>query len=78
MANQIAPGLIWNACEVLQQYIINDKRLLDKERVILVTYKTMSGRRFVKAVLSQHGHIPKKLPGEIVAWAELPSPYMGK
>lgn len=67
----------WNACAVSQQYIINDKRLWDKERMILVTYETLSGRRYVKAVLSQHGHIPKKLSGEIKAWAEMPVPYMG-
>ena len=65
----------WNAYTVCQQYIINDKRLWDKERMILVTYETKSGRRYVKPVLSQHGHIAKKLSGEIKAWAEMPKPY---
>lgn len=66
----------WNPCETLEQsYIINDKRLWDKERMILVTYITPKGRRYTKAVLSERGHIPKKLTGEIIAWAELPKPY---
>lgn len=70
--------MMWNACTVLQQYIINDKRLWDKERMILITYETLSGKRYVKSVLSRHGRIDRKIPGEIKAWAEMPKPYMGK
>ena len=67
----------WNPCKPTSSYIINDKKLWDKERTILVTYKTMTGRRYVKSVLSEHGHIPKKVIGDIVAWAEMPEPYKG-
>ena len=66
----------WNPCKTTNSYIINDKKLWDKERMILVTYKTITGRRYVRAVLSERGHIPKKIGGMITAWAEMPDPYI--
>lgn len=67
----------WIPCKSLHGYIINDKRLWDKERVILITYKTMYGRRYVRPAMSRHGKIEKKIGGEIIAWMEMPEPYKG-
>ena len=67
----------WNPCTTVNGYNINNKKLWDNERMILVTYQTVTGRRYVKSVLSQRGRIAKKVGGEIVAWAEMPEPYGG-
>ena len=67
----------WNAAKATGGYIL-DNRLRDTSKMILVTYKTRTGRRFVKQVLSDYGFLHKKLPGVVVAWAPMPEPYRGK
>ena len=65
----------WIPCKEIGGYVINDHRLFDKERSILVTYETKTGKRYVKQVFSERGRIPKKLSGEIIAWQEMPEPF---
>ena len=68
----------WIPCKPTQDYIINDKKLWDKERIILITYRTITGRKYARPVLSEKGHISKKINGDIIAWMELPAPYRGE
>lgn len=72
--------MCWNvaAINTANPNYLSDKRLTDKRSVILVTYETLTGRRYVKQVESNYGHISKKLGGNIIAWMPLPSPYRGE
>lgn len=66
----------WTPCTLLDGYIINDKKLWDGDRRILVTYKTRSEKLMVTQVWSERGKImTNKVNGEIIAWSELPKPY---
>lgn len=68
----------WIPCEMVHGYIINDKKLWNKDRRILVTYITRTGRRNVMQVWSERGKIKSnKVNGEIIAWGEMPEPYKG-
>lgn len=59
-------------------WTILDNRI-DRKRSILVTYKTNTGRRYVKQVevgtYGSCGYVGKQLNGRIIAWMPLPSPY---
>lgn len=57
-------------------FYINDQRLANRRAIILVTYKTPKGKRYVKQVECLYGRVQKKLNGNIVAWMETPNPYM--
>ena len=66
----------WNPVRK-NNYFLNDPRLTGGRSIILVTYETPKGRRYVKQVECFHGSVQKKLNGEIVAWMPLPEPYRG-
>ena len=69
----------WNPCPVAHGYILNHKKLWDKNRRILVTYVTPSGQRHVAQVWSTKGKIMStKINGRIIAWMEMPEPYGGE
>lgn len=71
----IEPAQQWIPCKEQGSGYINDKRLKNDVKNILITYETLRGRRYVKQVLSDRGHIPKKVGGVIVAWREAIEPY---
>lgn len=57
--------------------VIYDNRIT-KEQMILVTYETRTGRRYVKETLiSGGGRVRKNINGKIVAWMPFPEPYKG-
>lgn len=62
-------------------WTVLDSRI-DRKMSILVTYKTVTGRRYVKQVEvglnGSVGYISKKLNGRITAWMPLPMPYEGE
>ena len=43
--------------------------------VILLTYTTQTGKRYVKAVAINHGKLMKKLNGIPIAFMFMPEPY---
>lgn len=67
----------WIVSPVMDTNYIIDDRLKDCRKIILVTYKKTSGRRYVKQVECLYGRVMKKIGGDIVAWMPLPEPYMG-
>ena len=69
----------WYPCQLIDSYIINHTLLHDRNRRILVTYKTRSKRRMVGQVYSTGGKIMStKINGKIIAWTFLPEPYKGE
>lgn len=68
----------WIHTDYINQNYIPDSRLKNIHAIILVTYETSKGRRYVKQVLCSYGRIDKKLNGKVVAWMPLPEPYKGK
>lgn len=67
----------WIVSPVMDTNCILDDRLKDCRKMILVTYKKASGRRYVKQVECLYGRISKKLGGQVVEWMPLPELYMG-
>lgn len=67
----------WIVSPVIHTNYIADDRLKDSRKIILVTYETAHGRRYVKQAECLYGRISKKLGGQIVAWMPLPKPYKG-
>lgn len=65
----------WIPCRESNGNIHPYSELLHERKDILVTYKTRTGRRYVKQVLCNHGRVEKILLGDIVAWLPLPTPY---
>lgn len=65
----------WIPCRESNGNIHPYSELLHESKGILVTYKTRTGRRYVKQVLCNHGRVEKILLGDIVAWLPLPTPY---
>ena len=69
----------WYPCQLINSYIINHTLLHDRNRRILVTYKTRSGRRMVGQTYSTGEKIMStKINGKIIAWTFLPEPYKGE
>ena len=68
----------WIPANYVNDNYIPDARLKNVHTIILVTYETSKGRRYVKQVLCSYGRIDKKLNGKVVAWMPLPEPYKGK
>jgi len=65
----------WIPCTPANQnYISSLKNCRNKP--YLVTYKSLSGKRYVKKVNIYHGLIRGKVGGDVVAWMPLPKPYM--
>lgn len=67
----------WRTDHILRECYINDAELLNSCCSLLVTYETLTGKRYVKQVLCEHGYVCKKI-GKIVAWMRIPKPYKGK
>lgn len=64
----------WIPCKLLDHYYI--KELKDcGNKSYLVTYKTKTGRRYVKKVNIYHGKIQSKVGGKVIAWMPLPDAY---
>ena len=68
----------WIPVNYVNDNYIPDVRLKNEHAIILVTYETLKGRRYVKQVLCSYGRIDKKLNGKVVAWMPLPEPYENK
>lgn len=68
----------WIPVNYVNDNYIPDARLKNDHTIILVTYETLKGRRYVKQVLCSYGRIDKKLNGKVVAWMPLPEPYKEK
>ena len=68
----------WIIANYVNDNYIPDVRLKNVHAIILVTYETLKGRRYVKQVLCSSGRIDKKLNGKVVAWMPLPEPYKEK
>ena len=71
----VTPEQKWIPCRESNGNIHPYSELLHERKDILVTYKTRTGRRYVKQVLCNHGRVEKILLGDIVAWLPLPTPY---
>ncbi len=65
----------WNPCVPVNQSFIPSERLLHETKRILITTVNKKGKRKVMLVSCNHGRIQKKFDGEIVAWADEPTPY---
>ena len=72
------PVIKWQPCIRTYAYIQSNHELLKGSVPLLVTYETVTGRRYVKAVRCYNGRITKRLNGAIIAWAYLPDPYDGE
>ena len=67
----------WIISPVVNQSYIDSDLLRNECQMILVTYETISKKRYVKQVLCDHGSISKKI-GKIIAWRFQPDPYKGE
>lgn len=65
----------WIVPYIIHDNYIVDVRLKNEYVKILITYETLTGKRYVEKVLCNHGRVEKKFKGEIVAWQPLPKPY---
>ncbi len=54
---------------------INSEELKGKNMVILITYQTRTGKKYVKAVNSNHGKLSGKINGIPIAFMFLPDPF---
>lgn len=64
----------WIPCKLLDHYYIKELKDCDNKSY-LVTYKTKTGRRYVKKVNIYHGKIQSKVGGKVIAWMPLPDAY---
>lgn len=58
-------------------HYLSNEELTSRCVVIIVTYKSLSGRKYVKATYCDHGKITGKVNGEVTAFMYLPKPYEG-
>ena len=68
------PEQRWIPCKLLDHYYIKELKDCDNKSY-LVTYKTKTGRRYVKKVNIYHGKIQSKVGGKVIAWMPLPDAY---
>lgn len=54
---------------------INSDELKGKNIVILITYQTKTGKKYVKAVNCNHGRLSGKVNGIPIAFMFLPEPF---
>lgn len=54
---------------------INSEELKGKNIVILITYQTRTGKKYVKAVNSNHGKLSGRINGIPIAFMFLPDPF---
>jgi len=66
---------MWKKCTFINQCFI--KELSDcKKGKYLITYETLTGKKYVKEVTVYHGRVECKTQ-KIIAYMEMPKPYCG-
>lgn len=65
----------WKKIEIASPIHISHPDLEGFYGVILLTYMTRTGKRYVKAVSINHGRLMKKINGTPIAFMFMPEPY---
>lgn len=65
----------WIPCEMINQCFIPQLATKGRKKY-LVTYETITGRRYVKTEMIRHGRVESKT-NNIIAYMDLPEPYKG-